>query len=114
MDLPVFQVKAGLTLLLASCLPAILFAASSELAGGGERLVSVSRHVGTQKPSPGRFCSDRSGLTSPSLDSPSRGREDHLRQQVASENVRDGRKEVSTTLVLDAVMQEGKFMREAD
>ena len=59
----VFQGKAVLSLLLASSLPPILHAANSELGGGvGERLVSVSWHVGasgpstagTQNPSQGR------------------------------------------------------------
>lgn len=56
-----------------------------------------------------------SGLTSPSLDSPpdaERTIQDN--RHFVSEKVRDGRREVRLTLVLDRVILDGKFTREAD
>lgn len=56
-----------------------------------------------------------SGLTSPSLDfPPDAERTIQDNRYFVSEKVRDGRREVRGTLVLDRVILDGKLTREAD
>lgn len=128
MALPVFQVKAVFSLLLASNRPAILFAANSELVGQGGaagECEQACRHIWTlnrrhSESFPGKIMfakltTIQFSQISPSLDPPPDGeRTIQDNRYFASEMVGDGKKEVSPTLVLDRTIQGGTLMREAD